>query len=140
MARTEFPIDFRTLVPDARPRRWLVLPEEFQAAAPPDQVSPVFAADPGALLAAFEAVALGAARTEAANSSTTQREFVQRSKVFRFPDYVTVEAVAVEGGSALCAYSRAVVGRYDFKVNEKRLGAWIEATAARLAQAEGSAK
>ena len=29
MAERPFPLDFATLAPDARPRRWLVLPEGF---------------------------------------------------------------------------------------------------------------
>ncbi|CAN0310400.1 unnamed protein product, partial [Chrysoparadoxa australica] len=40
MAERPFPLDFATLVPDARPRRWLVLPEGFAADASPDQDSP----------------------------------------------------------------------------------------------------
>lgn len=140
MTDRPFPIDFQTLVPDSRPRRWLVLPDGFAAAARPDQSSPVFAAEPEALLAAFEAAALGNPRVTRTRQGGGQVEFVQRSAVFRFPDAVTVQAVAVAGGSALCAYSRAAIGHYDFRVNERRLKAWMEAAQARLAQADGSAK
>ncbi|MFW6412803.1 MAG: DUF1499 domain-containing protein [Oceanicaulis sp.] len=140
MTRLAVPLDFRTLIPDTRPRRWLVLPDGFDAKAAPDRTSPVFAAEPAALLAAFEQTALAAPRVTAAGAHGLQRAFVQRSAVFRFPDDVIVEAVAVAGGSALCVYSRSRVGRYDFGVNEKRVRGWIEETARRLDQADGSAK
>jgi uncharacterized protein (DUF1499 family) len=132
MADRPFPIDFSTLKPDTRPRRYLVLPPGFSAAAEPDAVSPVFDAAPQAVLEAFRDVALAAPRTRLTNEGGGQLEVVQKSAVFRFPDYVTVAAVSVEGGAGLCVYSRAVVGQYDFNVNKKRVEDWLEQTAARV--------
>ena len=117
-----FPLDFSTLEPDARPRRWLVLPEGCDAAARPDQVSPVFSAAPAAALEAFIAAGLSRPRVRLLRREAAQAELVQRSFIFRFPDYVTVEAFAADSGrSTLAIYSRAVVGRYDFRGNEKRV-------------------
>jgi uncharacterized protein (DUF1499 family) len=133
MPRQPFPIDFSTLEPDRRPRRWLVLPAGFDAAAEPDQVSPVFPAAPAAALETFVAAGLAQPRVKLLRREGGQAELVQRSLVFRFPDHVTVEAFAADSGrSALAVYSRAVVGRYDFRVNEKRVKAWLEETARRL--------
>ncbi|MGJ3232996.1 MAG: DUF1499 domain-containing protein [Oceanicaulis sp.] len=132
MAERDFPIDFSTLTPDTRPRRWLVLPPGFAAAAEPDARSPLFDAAPEAVLAAFRETALAASRTTLTQEGGGQLEFVQKSAVFRFPDYVTVAAARVEGGTGLCVYSRAVVGRYDFNVNKKRVEAWLDETRARL--------
>ena len=128
MADRPFPIDFSTLRPSTRPNRWLVLPEGFEAAATADQVSPVWAgAEPAALLDMFKTTALTAARTQWVRESDGQIELVQRSLIFRFPDYVTAQAVAVEGGAALCVYSRAMVGYSDLGVNAARIKAWLEA-------------
>jgi len=135
-----FPLDFAALEPDSRPRRWLVLPPGFTAAAAPDQESPVFTAAPEVLLDAFLAAAEAEPRVRRLREEGGQVELVQRSLVFRFPDYVTVHAVAHGGGSALCLYSRAVVGYSDLGVNEKRARRWIAAASRRLAQAEGSAQ
>jgi len=132
MAEQAFPIDFAALKPDTRPRRWLVLPPGFSAAATPDAWSPVFDAPADDVLTAFRAVALSAARTELTNEGGGQLEIVQKSALFKFPDYVTVAAAPGEGGTGLCIYSRAVVGRYDFNVNRKRVTAWLEETAGRL--------
>ncbi|MEQ8404645.1 MAG: DUF1499 domain-containing protein [Oceanicaulis sp.] len=133
MAERDFPIDFSTLEPDTRPRRWLVLPPGFQAKAAPDQDSPVFDASPEALLAAFKDTALNASRTTLTREGGGQIEVVQKSAVFGFPDHVTAGVAAVEGGAALCIYSRAAVGRYDFNVNKKRVQAWLDETRDRLA-------
>jgi uncharacterized protein (DUF1499 family) len=132
MTHSPFPLDFAALIPDARPRRWLILPPGFESAAEPDAVSPVFACTPAALLSAVDAVALGEERTVRMRDGEGQAEYVQRSKVFKFPDRITVEALAAGDGAALAAYSRAQVGRYDFKVNQRRLERWIAALHSKL--------
>jgi len=132
MAERPFPIDFSTLTPDTRPRRWLVLPAGFTAAATPDATSPVFQAPPETVLQTFRETALAHARTELTNAAGDQVEIVQKSAVFRFPDYITAQAVETGRGTGLCVYSRAAVGRYDFNVNKKRVEAWLEETGRRL--------
>ncbi|WP_421860517.1 DUF1499 domain-containing protein [Oceanicaulis sp.] len=133
MADRVFPLDFATLVPDTRPRRWLVLPSEFEAVASPDQDSPVFEQTPEAVLDAFKAVALAAPRVTLVREEAGQIELVQRSKLFRFPDYITVQAFEAQGGAALAIYSRAVIGYSDMGVNRKRIRAWLESLKAALA-------
>jgi hypothetical protein len=50
---------------------------------------------------------------------------VQRSQVFRFPDIVSAEFVALgPARSSLALYSRARYGRYDFGVNRRRVEGW----------------
>ncbi len=132
MADRPFPLDFSTLVPDTRPRRWLVLPEGLKANAEPDQTSPVFNATPDALLEAFKAFALNQPRVQLVREGEGQIELVERSKLFRFPDYITAQAFEVEGGSAMAIYSRAVIGYSDIGVNRKRITAWLEALKAQL--------
>ncbi|WP_440958786.1 DUF1499 domain-containing protein [Oceanicaulis sp. LC35] len=132
MADRPFPLNFSTLVPDTRPRRWLVLPEGFKAAVAPDQTSPVFSVAPDALLAAFKGYAQEQPRVSLVREGEGQVELVQRTKLFRFPDYITAEAFDVEGGAALAIYSRAVIGYSDIGVNRKRITAWLEALKTRL--------
>ena len=132
MADRAFPLDFATLVSDTRPRRWLVLPTGFDADASPDQDSPVFEQTPEALLEAFKAVALAAPRVALVRDEAGQIELVQRSKLFRFPDYITAKAFETQGGAALAIYSRAVIGYSDMGVNRKRITAWLESLQAAL--------
>ena len=61
---------------------------------------------------------------------------VQRSRIFRFPDTVTVQLFPLpDGGSTLAIYSHSNYGRSDLGVNADRVRRWlvlIEAEAKRL--------
>lgn len=51
-----------------------------------------------------------------------QYEYVQKSIVFGFPDYITVQFIALSDySSSLAIYSRSQYGFYDFGVNKKRV-------------------
>lgn len=127
--------DFHTLRLSWRPNQYLVLPEGYAAVAKPHRTSPVFATGAEPVLEAVKRVALAEPRTDLVGEDRArhQLEFVQRSKIFRFPDRVTVEAVPVgAGGTALAIYSRAKLGIRDFGVNRARVERWLAALAAAL--------
>lgn len=132
MAERPFPLEFSSLVVDTRPRCCLALPAGFASSASANIESPVFATTPQALLDAFKAAGLAEARTELVREGEGQIELVQRSALFKFPDYITAAAVSVEGGAALCVYSRAVIGYSDLGVNTKRVNRWLSATNAQF--------
>lgn len=126
-------IDFKTLTLTWKPNQFLVLPAGYPAAAKPHRASPVFAATPAEILAALKAVALAEPRTSVLSEGPGKLELVQRSKLFRFPDFVTVESVAMAPGrSALAIYSRAKLGIRDFGVNRARIERWLAAIEAKL--------
>ena len=129
-------IDFKTLTLNWKPNQFLVLPAGYPAAAKPHRASPVFAAAPGDVLAALKAVALAEPRTTVSSEGASQIELVQRSKLFGFPDFITVESVATAPGrSALAIYSRAKLGIRDFGVNRARIERWLTALEAKLPKA-----
>ncbi|MGH7003683.1 MAG: DUF1499 domain-containing protein [Alphaproteobacteria bacterium] len=122
--------DFRTLALTWRPNQFLVLPPGYAANAKPHRISPVFAASADDLLAAVKSVALAEPRTTLHGEERAVRriELIQRSKLFGFPDFITVEAVpAAAGGSALAIYGRAKYGIRDFGVNRARIERWLAA-------------
>lgn len=128
-------IDFQTLELTWRPNQFLVLPPGFIGKAKPHAASPVFAAAPEQVLEALKRIALAEPRTTLAHEDRAARQatFVQRSKTFRFPDTVTVEAVPLAPGrTALAVYSRAKYGIRDFGVNRARVERWLAALAAAL--------
>ena len=122
-------LDFKTLQLNWRPNQFLMLPAGFAGAAKPHAVSPVFGLMPVALVLALKKAALAEPRTAvvAEDPASHQIEFVQRSLIFRFPDRITAQAMAVPGGSALAIYSRARYGIRDFGVNQKRVERWLAA-------------
>jgi hypothetical protein len=52
--------------------------------------------------------------------------YIQHSPIFRFPDIVTVEFVALgPERSSIAIYSRSRYGGYDFAENRKRVERWL---------------
>lgn len=128
-------MDFATLALSWRPNQFLVLPAGYEAQAKAHATSPAFARTPDQVLDALKRIALAEPRTAllAEDRAARQVAFVQKSRTFRFPDYVTVEAVPLAGGeTALAIYSRAKYGIRDFGVNCARVERWLGALAREL--------
>lgn len=91
-----------------------------------DIASPVFAMPRAALMARFREIALAAPRTTILGERDGYATFIQRSRLMAYPDYISVKAIEVEGGSALYVYARARYGQRDFDVNRARVLAWLD--------------
>lgn len=88
---------------------------------PPD--APVFATTPETLFDAANAYLMGAmdARSTANGPGPLHVTYVVRSRMFRFPDDLSIRVVPVEGGAALAAHSRSRYAGSDLGVNRKRV-------------------
>lgn len=138
MARTDFPLDFRTLRTGSIPNQALALPPGFESAAKPHFTSPVYRTTPRLLLDAFERALSGEPRLYRLRSGYGGRqiELVQRSRLLRFQDLITVEFVPLDPVRAsLAIWSRARLGLYDFGVNHARLRRWFRLLSAAQAGA-----
>jgi Protein of unknown function (DUF1499) len=89
--------------------------------------SPIFATAVAPLYREFGRLIASAPRTVTILARPPRRIVViQRSAIFRFPDIVTAEFVALGADrSSLALYSRARYGSYDFGVNRRRVAAWL---------------
>jgi uncharacterized protein (DUF1499 family) len=128
-------LDFATLRRPWKPNTYLLAPANLTPAKL-DGPAPEFAVEPDRLIDAFRRVALAQPRTVETgfDRQLAQVEFVQRSRIFRFPDTLTARAVpAGPGRSALAIYSRAKYGIRDFGVNRMRVAYWLELLRASLA-------
>ena len=123
--------DFAQLRMRWRPNRWLMLPQGFESPAGAHEISPAFAEAPDALFCRLKAVIAEEPRVEwlAEDRAGFRLELVQRSRIFRFPDRVSVAVVPGAQGreSALALYSRAQIGIHDFGVNRARVRRWTGA-------------
>lgn len=133
------PVDFAGLVPADRPNWALACSPGRCPGAPVDQVivAGPFAVPPAEVAAALVEVMAAEPRTEALAAQDLaggerQRHFVQRSRVFGFPDLVTVSFWAGPDGTAIAVYSRAVYGYGDFGVNRRRVERVLAALHRRL--------
>jgi hypothetical protein len=128
-------IDFATLRRSPSPNDYLVCPRER---------SPAMADEEGPRLSGPATVVYAAAREVLAREPRTtivgeepaalRLVLVQRSRLFWFPDVVTLQVFArPDGGSELAIYSRSVYGRSDLGVNRRRVRRWLGLVAARIA-------
>ena len=121
-------VDPATARPGGNPNEYFAAPPGATA-APADAETRLYPESPRALLARFDAIARAQPRTRvvAGDPDSLMITYVQRSRVFGFPDYLTVKAVFTEGGAGLIIWSRARYGRGDFGVNRARVEAWLAA-------------
>ncbi len=118
-------VDPATIERTGKPNDYLVAPEGATKAAP-DRIAKMRAAEPRDLLFQFDAVARPSGATIIAGSvDEGWVTYVQRTMILGFPDYISVKAIPVEGGSALIIWSRSRYGTSDFGVNKKRIDGWL---------------
>ncbi len=125
------PVDLRTVERSAEPNDALACPPGY-CRAEADLASPRY-------LVSAEELTVTARRTIEAQSRTErmaediglqQTVYVQRSAVFRFPDTVRLQIVALDAeSSSLALYSRSNYGYSDLGVNGRRVRDWMAAIA-----------
>ncbi len=94
-----------------------------------DLASPVYSDSPVDLLTRFDAVATADPRTSrfAGSPEEGRITYISRSRIIGFPDYTTVQATPVEGGTALVIHARLRFGQSDLGVNAARVTRWLDA-------------
>lgn len=120
-------VDFQHLILPGKPNYYLVCPAHYCNVGP-QQDSPIYPIPMQGLILGWNAMVARQPRVEllAQNPTLNQYDYVQRSRWFHFPDYITVRFIALTGHtSTLAIYSRAKYGYYDFKVNQKRVQKWL---------------
>ena len=120
--------DFARLRMRWRPNRCLMLPPGFAALAKVHETSPVLAGPPDALFGRLKAIVDEEPRIQwlAEDRAGYRLELIQRSRIFRFPDRISVAVMpgAQGNSSAPAIYSRAQYGIWDFGVNSARVRRW----------------
>ena len=116
----------RELAPAPRRRGFRSAPPGWPG--PAEAASPAFLADAAELWRAWMALAAGQPRTVLRAQDERRRRslHVQRSAIFRFPDLVRAEILALgPGRSSLVLDSRSRVGFWDLGVNRRRVSRWL---------------
>jgi Protein of unknown function (DUF1499) len=120
--------DFATLRKTSKPNQYLVLPPGL-GVEEPDHVAPAFDM-PAARLAELwrTRVATGTDIAERRwDAATLTGEYVERSKLMRYPDLITVHFQPQDATrSTLAIYSRSVYGYSDRGVNQRRVRQWLD--------------
>jgi uncharacterized protein (DUF1499 family) len=120
------PMDLRTFERPESPNNALAcLPGVCSAKA--DINTPVFSMDQRALMTRVRRTIANQLRTEliASDAGLNQLVFIQRSKVFGFPDTIWIQGHASASGSSVIVYSRSNYGYADFGVNKETVRLWL---------------
>ncbi|MDY0870917.1 DUF1499 domain-containing protein [Dongia rigui] len=121
-------IDFSTFARATTPNDALACPTGL-CAAKADFVTDAVALSATDLAAKARALLSSEPRTELASQSEEGLHlvFVQRSRLFRFPDTVNIAVLPAGDGQAnLAIYSRSNYGHGDLGVNRRRVEAWLQ--------------
>ena len=127
-------IDFATLQRDTVPNQYLLCPKGM-CAAETDGEAPVFDVPVEQLQVAWDEMLAEQPRIEVQRRDVTnlQIDYVQRSRLLRFPDLITVRFVPIDDThSTVAIYSRSVWGKGDMGVNRTRVEEWLARLKARL--------
>ncbi|MFT6557134.1 DUF1499 domain-containing protein [Sneathiella sp.] len=122
------PTNFETLQLSENPNQFLICPPSA-CIAQEQQTSPVFDVPLEELKRNWVAMLKEQKRIEKLTKLGTnnQQDLVQRTRLVRYPDIVSVKFYALgDGKSSLAIYSRSVYGRSDFDANKIRIETWIK--------------
>lgn len=122
------PMDIRSLQERTTPRDSLACPPGMCRVVA-DFDAPRFTLSAEELIERVEKIISRQPRTrlQGAKDALKQRIFVQRTRIFRFPDTVWIQAVADGTQSALIVYSRSNIGYWDMGTNKRRVRRFIRA-------------
>ena len=120
-------IDFATLQRGPTPNQYLLCPAKL-CQTQTDGEAPVFDVSVSKLRDDWDELIADQPRVQVLRRDLTneQVDYVQRSRVFRFPDIITVRFLPVDDTHAtLAIYSRSVYGKGDMGVNRARVEEWL---------------
>lgn len=127
-------VDFASLRRAPTPNQYLLCPPGM-CAAETDGAAPIFDLPAAQLQGKWELMIAEEPRVQEARRDLTlmQVTYVQRSRLLRFPDLITVRFVPVDDTHAtLAIYSRSIYGQGDMGVNRARVEEWLAKLKARV--------
>ena len=120
-------VDFATVQRGPDPNQYLLCPKGM-CAAETDGEAPVFDVPIEQLQVAWDEMLAEQPRLQVVRREVTnmQIDYVQRTRLLRFPDLVTVRFVPIDDmHSTLAIFSRSVYGKGDMGVNRIRVEEWL---------------
>jgi uncharacterized protein (DUF1499 family) len=120
-------IDFATLQRGPAPNQYLLCPAAL-CRTQTDGEAPVFDVSVSKLRAEWDELIADQPRVQVLRRDLTneQIDYVQRSRLLRFPDIITVRFLPIDDTHAtLAIYSRSVYGKGDMGVNRARVEEWL---------------
>lgn len=120
-------VDFASLQRAPTPNQYLLCPAGMCVAAA-DGAAPVFNLPADRLQGDWDLMIAQQPRVLEVRRDlpTRQVDYVQRSRLLRFPDLITVRFIPVDDThSTVAIYSRSIYGKGDLGVNRARIDQWL---------------
>jgi uncharacterized protein (DUF1499 family) len=120
-------VNFATLQRTPTPNQYLLCPPDL-CTTQTNGVAPAFDLPVEQLQAAWEQMIAEQPRVELLRRdiANVQLDYVQRTRLLRFPDLVTVRFIPIDDAHAtLAIYSRSIYGKGDLGVNRTRIDDWM---------------
>lgn len=123
MKFTDF--NFKTFKRNDKPNSYLVCPNDY-CHTQVDRISPVYPVSVTTLESAWKKMISNQPRTTLVGHNDDTYQYIQRSLIFRFPDYINIKFIPLGSDkSTLAIYSHSVYGYSDMGVNKKRIENWL---------------
>lgn len=132
-------VDFASLERAPTPNQYLLCPQDL-CTTRTDGVAPVFDLSAERLQGLWEMMMTEepSVHEVGRDLAILQVDYVQRTKLLRFPDLITVRFIPLgEQRSTLAIYSRSVYGQGDMGVNRTRVLDWLTKLKARAGVTNG---
>lgn len=126
---TQWHVDPLSAPKPSTPNSYRVVPADSVRDVDADAASKKYEMPAAALGAAFDRIVRSSGNVEVVGGTLEGGfiTYVQTSKIFAFPDYISVKFIEVDDqNSTLAVFSRSRFGRSDLGVNKKRITAWLE--------------
>ena len=120
--------NFSNFTLPTKPNFYLAAPKGACSVSP-QEITPSFSENVANLKERLNATILNTPRVSVWYEEPTKNQygFIARSKLFRFPDFIEVQYLALDDKlSSVIIYSRAKYGYSDLGVNKKRIQTWLE--------------
>ena len=120
-------INFQNIQAFTPHNSYLVCPSNY-CNIKPNEISPNYNLPATQLIEAWQKMLKQEPRVQLLSTSPDKLQYfyVQRTLVFRFPDYISVRFIPLNPNeTTLAIYSHAKYGKYDFGVNKKRVTRWL---------------
>ena len=101
--------------------QYLICPLDHCYGATPDRKGPIYNLSVFSLKKIFKEIIIEHPIVKFIIEKNDQVQYLQRSRIFRFPDIIDIKFLPQGENASIAIFSRSVYGYYDFKQNKKRV-------------------
>ena len=118
-------IDFKNFENTKRYNSYILCPKDYCKNLLPNKLSPKYKISMLELKSILIRKIYNSKRVKFVRYQKNHYQFIQKSKIFRFPDIIDVKFINSGEYVTFIIYSRSKYGFFDFNVNKNRVKEWL---------------